>query len=116
MMLDIILKEDFDGVSMNLIKIIGIDRIKVLHINDSKNARWVQKRIDMKILDLAHIGFEALNYIVHHPQLENVPKILETPYVGEDKNNKKPPYKHEIEMLRNKKFDENVLEKIMNAE
>ena len=109
-------KEDFDGVLEEFDKIIGIDRIKVLHINDSKNPHGCKKRTDMKILVLAHIGFDALNYIVHHPQLENVPKILETPYVGEDKNNKKPPYKHEIEMLRNKKFDENVLEKIMNAE
>jgi deoxyribonuclease IV len=108
-------KEDFDGVLNEFDKIIGIDRIKVLHINDSKNPMGSKKDRHENI-GFGTIGFEALNYIVHHPQLENVPKILETPYVGEDKNNKKPPYKHEIEMLRNKKFDENVLEKIMNAE
>ena len=74
--------------------------------------RWVQEKTVMKILALVTIGFEALNYIVHHPQLDELPKILETPYVGEDKNNKKPPYKFEIEMFRNQTFDENVLEKI----
>ena len=54
-----------------------------------------------------------MNYIVHHPQLTDVPKILETPYVGEDKNNKKPPYKYEIDMLRSKIFNENLQNEIM---
>ena len=49
---------------------------------------------------------------MHHPQLTHVPKILETPYVGEDKKDKKPPYKLEIEMLKNGTFDEGLLEKI----
>ena len=50
---------------------------------------------------------------MHHPQLTEVPKILETPYVGEDKDNKKPPYKHEIAMLRSKIFNENLQNEIM---
>jgi deoxyribonuclease-4 len=41
-----------------------------------------------------------------------VPKILETPYIGEDKNTKKPPYLQEIAMLRAKQFDESVRNKI----
>lgn len=105
-------KEDFDGVLNEFDKIIGIDRIKVVHINDSKNEKGARKDRHENI-GFGHIGFDALCYIVHHPQLKDVPKILETPYVGTDKNNKKPPYKHEIEMLRNKTFDEHVLEKIM---
>ncbi|PFG05680.1 deoxyribonuclease IV [Bacillus sp. es.034] len=105
--------EDFDGVLEEFDKIVGIDRLKVLHINDSKNERGAAKDRHEN-LGFGHIGFKALNYIVHHPQLKDIPKILETPYVGEDKKNKKPPYKFEIDMLRNQTFDEEVLTKIMN--
>ncbi|RLQ98202.1 deoxyribonuclease IV [Falsibacillus albus] len=105
--------QDFDGVLNEFDKIIGLDRLQVLHINDSKNPTGARKDRHENI-GFGHIGFDALSYIVHHPQLMDVPKILETPYVGEDKKNKKPPYKFEIEMLRNKKFEEDLLEKIKN--
>ncbi|MGG1628790.1 deoxyribonuclease IV [Rossellomorea sp. NRS-1567] len=105
--------EDFDGVLEEFDKIVGIDRLKVLHINDSKNVRGASKDRHENI-GFGHIGFKTLNYIVHHPQLQEVPKILETPYVGEDKKNKKPPYKFEIDMLQNQTFDEDVLTKILN--
>jgi deoxyribonuclease IV len=107
--------EDFDGVLAEFDHTVGIDRIKVLHINDSKNARGAHKDRHENI-GFGHIGFNALNYVVHHPQLMEIPKILETPYVGEDKNNKKPPYKHEIEMFRNQQFNENLLDDILSAE
>jgi deoxyribonuclease IV len=103
---------DFDGVLNEFDKIVGIDRIKVLHINDSKNERGARKDRHENI-GFGHIGFEALNYIVHHQALANVPKILETPYVGADKNNKKPPYKLEIEMLRSQTFDPHLQEELM---
>lgn len=104
---------NFDGVLDEFDKILGIDKMKVLHINDSKNICGASKDRHENI-GFGHIGFDALSYIVHHDQLKDIPKILETPYVGEDKNNKKAPYKHEIAMLRNKKFEENLLETIMN--
>lgn len=104
--------EDFDGVLNDFDKLIGIDRLRVLHINDSKNTRGASKDRHENI-GFGHIGFEALNYIVHHPQLADIPKILETPFVGEDKNSKKAPYRHEIEMLKKKQFEENLLEQIM---
>ncbi|MCD5323596.1 MULTISPECIES: deoxyribonuclease IV [Pontibacillus] len=94
---------DFDGVLNHFDKTIGLDRLKVLHINDSKNERGAGKDRHENI-GYGHIGFDALNYIVHHPQLNDRPKILETPYVGEDKKNKKPPYQYEIENLRNQTF------------
>ncbi|MCM3571907.1 MULTISPECIES: deoxyribonuclease IV [Mesobacillus] len=105
--------EDFDGVLNEFDKIIGLDRLKVLHINDSKNEVGMRKDRHENI-GFGHIGFDALNYIVHHPQLTHVPKILETPFVGEDKNSKKAPYKHEIAMLKSKQFEENLLEMIKN--
>lgn len=42
----------------------------------------------MKNIGFGYIGFDALNYIVHHDSFKDIPKILETPYVGEDKKNK----------------------------
>jgi deoxyribonuclease IV len=106
--------DDFDGVLNEFDRIVGIDRIKVLHINDSKNERGARKDRHENI-GFGHIGFKALNYVIHHPQLKDVPKILETPFVGEDKKNKKPPYRFEIDMLKQEKFDEDVLTKIVNA-
>ncbi|MED4227477.1 deoxyribonuclease IV [Neobacillus cucumis] len=106
--------EDFDGVLNEFDQIIGLDRLKVLHINDSKNAVGARKDRHENI-GFGHIGFKAINYVVHHPQLQDVPKILETPFVGEDKNNKKAPYKYEINMLRDQVFNENLLDEIMQG-
>ncbi|WP_368504784.1 deoxyribonuclease IV [Alkalihalophilus sp. As8PL] len=104
--------QDFDGVLDEFDRVVGIDRLKVLHINDSKNICGAKKDRHENI-GFGHIGYKALHKVVHHPQLESVPKILETPFVGEDKKNKKPPYKHEIEMLKAGEFDEHILGKIM---
>src|SRR5699024_7387141 len=105
-------QDGFDEVLEEFDKIVGIERIKVVHINDSKNAQGAQKDRHENI-GFGYIGFDALHYIVHHEAFEDLPKILETPYVGEDKKNKKPPYKHEIAMIKSGIFDENLLEKIM---
>ena len=52
-------------------------------------------------------------HLIHHDTFKNIPKILETPYVGEDKKNKKPPYKLEIDMLKSQKFDPDLKNKIL---
>ncbi|HIZ53259.1 MAG TPA: deoxyribonuclease IV [Candidatus Enterococcus avicola] len=104
-------REDFDGVLNEFDKIIGLDRLKVVHVNDSKNIQGAKKDRHANI-GFGEISFEALNKVVHHPQLVTIPKILETPYVGEDKKNKKAPYKFEIAMLQSGVFDGNLLEKI----
>ncbi|AIF43410.1 deoxyribonuclease IV [Virgibacillus sp. SK37] len=106
--------EDFDGVLNEFDNIIGLDKLKVIHVNDSKNVQGAHKDRHENI-GFGHIGFEALHYIVHHPQLKDLPKILETPYVGEDKKNKKPPYKFEIEMLKAEKFNPKLKDIIMQA-
>lgn len=100
---------DFDGVLNEFDKIIGIDRLKVLHINDSKNVCGAAKDRHENI-GFGEIGFEALQYIVHHPQLMELPKILETPFVGVDAKSKEAPYKHEIEMLRTKQFNPEAID------
>ncbi len=102
---------DFDGVLNEFDKIIGIDRLKVLHINDSKNIRGAGKDRHENI-GFGEIGFEALKTIVHHPQLMHVPKILETPFLGADAKNKKAPYKLEIAALRTGQFSPDLLDSI----
>ena len=104
---------DFDGVLEEFDKIIGIERIKVVHVNDSKNERGAHKDRHENI-GFGHIGFDALHYVINHPQLADVPKILETPSVGLDKKSKKAPYKFEIEMIRNGKFNLDLQDLIMN--
>ncbi|MDR7072770.1 deoxyribonuclease IV [Fictibacillus barbaricus] len=104
---------DFDGVLNQFHKTIGIDRIKVFHINDSKNICGASKDRHENI-GFGHIGFDALNYIVHHDQFKDIPKILETPYVGTDKNNKKAPYQLEIEMIKRKEFDAELQNKLLS--
>ncbi|WP_086348184.1 deoxyribonuclease IV [Candidatus Enterococcus clewellii] len=104
-------KEDFDGVLEEFDRIIGLDRLKVIHVNDSKNPMASHKDRHANI-GFGMIGFEALNKIVHHDKLIELPKILETPYVGEDKKNKKAPYGFEIERFAAGTFDPELLEKI----
>lgn len=104
----------FDDVIDEFDRIIGKDQIAVFHINDSKNPRGAQKDRHEN-LGFGNLGFDALNYIVHHPDFENVPKILETPWIPSKANPKKSyaPYKYEIEMLRSGKFDPDMKTRIL---
>lgn len=105
------IKEDFNGVLEEFDRLVGIKRLQVLHINDSKNVRGAGKDRHENI-GFGEIGFEALNGIVHHPDLMHVPKILETPYVGLDAKNKKPPYAFEIEMFKAGIFSPGAIEEL----
>lgn len=90
---------EFDNVLDEFDRIIGLDRLLVIHVNDSKNIRGAHKDRHENI-GYGYIGFDNLCKIVHHPKLKDVPKILETPYID-----KVAPYKEEIEMLRNQTFN-----------
>ncbi|WP_192597717.1 deoxyribonuclease IV [Sporosarcina limicola] len=90
---------DFEGVLDEFNKIVGKDRISVIHVNDSKNERGAMKDRHENV-GFGHIGFEPLSFIVHHPDFQSIPKILETPFVGADPKNKTAPYKFEIEMFK----------------
>ena len=94
------IKNDFDGVISEFDRIIGKDQIVCFHINDSKNELGAHKDRHANIGD-GSIGFEALHYIVHHPDFMDVIKILETPYLDNPDNPKVklPPYKEEIARL-----------------
>ena len=105
--------EGFENVIDQFDKTIGKDQIAVFHINDSKNVIGAGKDRHEN-LGFGTIGFETLNHIVHHKDFEQVPKILETPYIKEEDSKKSyPPYKYEIEMLKQEQFDPQMKEKIL---
>ena len=88
------LLEEFD-------KVIGLDRLLVVHVNDSKNPAGAHKDRHENI-GYGYLGFDVLCKVVHHPRLKGIPMILETPYYNE-----KAPYKQEIAMLRSSKYVDN---------
>lgn len=96
---------DFDKVLDSFDKIIGLDKLKCIHVNDSKNIMGSHKDRHENI-GYGHIGFDNLINIIYNKRLDNIPKILETPYI--DKTY--PPYKYEIEMIRTKKFNKNLID------
>lgn len=85
---------DFDSLLDEFDSKIGLEKLSVLHINDSKNERGAHKDRHENI-GKGTIGFDALARIVHHPRLKGIVKILETPYIDDQ-----PPYAEEIAMLR----------------
>ena len=103
---------DFDKVLDEFDKIVGLERVKCIHINDSKNIIGAHKdRHDN--FGFGTIGFDNLIKIVYNERLKDVPKILETPYVGNGEQDRLyPPYKFEIKMIRDKKFNDNLLTEI----
>ena len=103
---------NFDEVLKEFDKIIGLDRLSCVHVNDSKNTIGTHKDRHDNI-GLGTIGFENLLSVIYNEKLKDVPKILETPYVGEGKE-KYPPYLFEIEMIRNKKINNNIKEDILD--
>ena len=91
---------DVDGILKEFDRVIGLDKLLVVHINDSKNPRGAHKDRHENI-GYGFIGFDTIKKWVWHPLLDGIPKILETPYFNE-----KPPYKQEIKMLRDGQYIE----------
>ena len=88
---------------------IGLNKIGCIHVNDSKNP--INSHKDRhENLGFGTICWDNLLNVIYHPSLENVPKILETPYVNRDF----APYKQEIEAIKNKQFNPNLYEDILN--
>lgn len=88
------LVENFDSVINEFDHIVGLDNILVIHLNDSKSERSAKKDRHENI-GKGKIGIESLMKIAYSERLENIPKILETPYIDN-----KPPYKEEIELIK----------------
>ena len=99
---------DFDDVLDQFDQIIGLNKLKVLHINDSKNIIGSHKDRHENI-GYGTIGFNNLIKVIYHDKLKGIPKILETPYIE-----KKAPYLYEIDMIRNKKLNDNLVNDVIN--
>ena len=84
--------DDLDGVLAEFDRVIGLGRLRALHLNDSKNPRGAHKDRHER-LGQGYIGWEAFRRIVTHPALRGLPMILETP-------NELPGYAEEIRALR----------------
>ena len=93
--------KDFDHVLDEFDRIVGLDRLLCVHVNDTKNPQGAHKDRHENI-GYGYLGFDTLYKVVHNPRLNGIPKILETPYYNE-----KAPYKQEIEMLRSGKYIDN---------
>ena len=102
----------FDDILDKFDSIIGMKYLKCIHINDSKNIVGSHKDRHENI-GYGTIGFDNLINVIYNPRLENIPKILETPYVSFD-DMKYPPYKYEILMIKEKRFNKNLYEDINN--
>ena len=85
---------NFDEILKSFDKLIGIDKIKCIHINDSKNIISSHKDRHENI-GKGTIGLDTLMKVIDCDKLKDVPKILETPYIDGH-----APYKEEIELIR----------------
>ena len=84
---------DLDGVLDQFDRVIGLDRLKALHLNDSKNP-FASHKDRHECIGQGSLGLETFRNILHHPLLADKPMILETP-------NELPGYQAEIGLLRN---------------
>ena len=92
----------FDSVLDEFDKTVGLSYVHCIHINDSKNPLGAHKDRHENI-GYGTLGFKNIIDIIYNKRLENIPKILETPWIGDY-----APYKEEIEMIRNKKFNDGL--------
>lgn len=103
---------NFDDVLNEFDNIIGLDKLLCVHVNDSKNVMGSCKDRHENI-GYGTIGFDNMIYVINHPLLSHIPKILETPYV-KDGSVSYPPYKEEILMIKNGKFNNHLYDDILD--
>lgn len=101
---------DFDKLLDEFDSKIGINKIKCIHVNDSYNVIGSHKDRHAN-LGYGTIGFDKLINVIYNPRLDNIPKILETPWINRNEKNEYPPYKYEIEMIRKKEFNDYINER-----
>lgn len=95
--------KDFDLFLDELDNKIGLNKVKCIHINDSYNLIGSHKDRHAN-LGYGTIGFNNLINVIYNPRLDNIPKILETPWINRNEKNTYAPYKYEIDMIKDKKF------------
>lgn len=104
--------KNYEEVIKEFDRIIGLEYLKVIHLNDSKNVCGAHKDRHENI-GFGHIGFDTLMKFVNDERFKDIPKILETPYIEYNKNLSFPPYKEEIEMIKKGEFDPNLKQLVL---
>jgi deoxyribonuclease-4 len=105
---------DVDGVLRKFDQLVGLDRIAVVHVNDSKNPVGAGKDRHAPISS-GWIGYEGIAGVVGHELLKDKPFILETPWIGKNERTERPMYEVEIAMLRGttvERFGDEFLEDV----
>ncbi|WP_341279059.1 deoxyribonuclease IV [Paenibacillus sp. FSL H8-0537] len=108
------LVDDLDGVLDKFDKLVGLNRVAVVHVNDSKNPRGAAKDRHTPI-GSGYLGYDAIQAIVHHEGLKGRPFVLETPWIGKDAKTERPMYEVEIALLRGEvqqRFGDSFLEDV----
>lgn len=90
---------DIDGVLRHFDEIVGLDRVAVVHVNDSKNPQGAAKDRHAPI-GSGYIGYDGIAGVVGHELLKDKPFILETPWIGKTDGKERPMYEVEVAMLR----------------
>lgn len=93
---------NFDKILDEIDSLIGLSYVHCVHVNDSKNPLGSHKDRHENI-GYGTLGFDNIINIIYNSRLENIPKIFETPWIGEN-----APYKEEIQMIRTKTFNGNL--------
>lgn len=106
--------KNFDAYLDELATKVDLSFIGCIHVNDSKNPVGAHKDRHENF-GKGHIGFDTLINVIYNERLKDIPKILETPYIGETDDSKDriyPPYRFEIEMIRKKEYNEKFFDDI----
>lgn len=105
---------NYNGVIEEFDKIVGLNYLECIHVNDSKNVCGAHKDRHENI-GFGYIGFDTLMKFIYDERFSNIPKILETPYIDDPLVGKLSyaPYKQEIIMIKNQKFDEHLKQRVL---
>lgn len=107
------LVNQYENVIKMFDNVIGLEYLKVIHVNDSKNPLDSHKDRHENI-GFGNVGFETILKVCNDERFINIPKILETPYVDVSKIESYPPYKYEIKMIKEGIFNPNLKEDVIS--
>ncbi|MCL6459085.1 MAG: deoxyribonuclease IV, partial [Gorillibacterium sp.] len=109
---------DLDGVLEQFDRAVGLNRLSVIHLNDSKNPVGASKDRHAPI-GAGYLGFKTIQNVVTHDSLKHLPFILETPWIGKNDKTSSPMYEVEIALLRgnaDKRFGQNFVTDVARLE
>jgi deoxyribonuclease-4 len=104
----------YEDVMNEFNQVIGFDKLKVIHVNDSKNILGAKKDRHENI-GFGTLGFDTVIRFFYDERFTHLPKILETPYVDGENEESFPPYFHEIKMIKENRFNPDIITDIKSS-